>query len=131
MRQHKIGRHCVFNINYHLVFCPKYRKPLLTNDLAKDLENIINDTAKKIDVQIESLAIQPDHVHIFVSAKPNLSPHIIVKRIKGASSNILRKKYKHILSKLPCLWSSSYYIGTAGCVSESVIKMYIENQKNI
>jgi putative transposase len=131
MRQLKIGKHCVYNINYHIVFCPKYRKPILTNDLKVDIEQIFYNTAKSIECNIESMSVMPDHVHLFITAKSNISPHTIVKRLKGAASNILRKKYNHILSKLPTMWSSAYYIGTIGSVSESVVRMYIENQKGV
>ena len=74
------------------------------------------------------MEIMPDHVHLFVSSPPVLSPHKIVKKLKGASSNILRKEFPQLL-KLPALWSSSYYVGSVGFVSESIVKNYIENQK--
>jgi putative transposase len=121
MRPYKLGHHCCFNINYHIVFCPKRRKPILTNDLREDLIKIFYEVAQKVDFNIENLEI--------ISAKPTIAPHSIIKRLKGASSKIIREKYGHITNKLPALWSSSYYIGSVGSVSESVIKMYIDNQK--
>jgi putative transposase len=129
MRPYKLGHHCCFNINYHIVFCPKRRKPILTNDLREDLIKIFYEIARQIDINIENLEIMADHIHMFVSAKPTIAPHSIIKRLKGASSKIIREKYSHITNKLPALWSSSYYIGSVGSVSESVIKMYIDNQK--
>lgn len=118
-----------YNINYHIVFCPKRRRAVLVDDIALSCKNIITDIVQKVNGQIESLEVMPDHVHIFVSIHPKISPHILVKQIKGATSNKLRKTFPQLL-KLPTLWSSSYYIGTVGHVSESVVRLYIENQKN-
>lgn len=122
--------HGVYNINYHLVWTPKRRKAVLVGLIAKTLEDIITEKSAEINVNVESMTVMPDHVHIFVSAPPTISPHQIVKKIKGASSNFLRKNYPQ-LKRLPCLWTSSYYCGTVGHVSESVVKHYIENQKGV
>lgn len=124
----KLNNHSAFNINYHIVFCPKRRKPVLVGDVALHCKDIYTKICEKLNLKIESISIQPDHVHIFVSAHPKISPHKIVKAMKGASSNILRKCYPQLL-KLPALWSGAYYVGTIGSVSESIVKLYIENQK--
>lgn len=124
----KIRSHCAYNINYHVVFCPKRRKPVLVNLIADDCKNIFKDVAVKNDIEILSMEVMPDHVHLFLTAPPKLSPHILVKRLKGASSVVLREKYPQ-LKRLPSMWAASYYVGTVGSVSESVVKMYIENQK--
>jgi putative transposase len=125
IRKHSGG---TFNISYHVVFCPKRRRPVLVDDIARDCKNIIVEILEKIKGKTEALEIMPDHVHLFVSIHPKISPHMIIKKIKGATSNYLRKKYPQ-LSCLPALWSSSYYVGTVGTVSESTVKFYIENQK--
>ncbi len=125
---YKVSKHSVYNINYHIVFCPKRRKAVLVDDLAIDLEKNIRETCGKLGCDIHALTIQPDHVHIFLSASPALAPHRIIKNLKGRSAHELRPKYK-ILQKLPAMWSRSYYLGTVGFVSDSIIKHYIENQK--
>ncbi len=117
-------------INYHVVFCPKRRQKVLNGNIALDCEIIIKEAVEKVNGKVESLTILPDHVHLFISATPKFSPNQLVKRIKSATSLFLRKKYPQ-LRKLSSLWSSSYYIGTTGTVSESVVKLYIENQKNV
>lgn len=126
--KYRTSPHSVYNINYHIVFCPKRRKSILVDDIVIDLTEIVQRVCEKMKVKIESLAIQPDHVHLFVSAPPTLAPHLIVKNIKGVSSRELTPRYS-IIQKLPTMWSRSYYIGTVGFVSESVVKNYIENQK--
>ena len=125
---YRLSKHSVHNVNYHLVFCPKRRKPVLVDDIEKDLHKIILEITEKMNVKIESLAIMPDHVHMFVSCPPTIAPHEIVKNIKGASSAYLRSRYPFLM-KIPTMWSRSYYIGSIGHVSESVVKHYIENQK--
>lgn len=127
--EYKISSHCVFNINYHIVFTPKRRKAVLVGDIARDLKQNILETAAKVKIKIEAMEIMPDHVHLFVSSSPSIAPHKIVKRIKGNSSHFLRQKYSQLL-KLPTLWNHAYYCGTVGQVSESVVKNYIESQKS-
>jgi putative transposase len=124
----KIGAHCAYNINYHIVFCPKRRRSILVGDIANDCKTILHEVANDCKIKIEAMEVMPDHIHVFVSAHPKISPYLLIKRFKGRASNILRKKYLQ-LSKLSSLWSGSYYVGTVGNVSESVVKMYIENQK--
>jgi len=124
----KIGNHCAFNLNYHIVFCPKRRKPVLVDAIAEDCKSLIQKTATENGIDILALEVMPDHVHVFLSANPVISPCQIVKRIKASTAIVLRDKYPQ-LRRLPCLWAGSYYIGSVGSVSESVVKLYIENQK--
>lgn len=124
----KHGAHCAYNINYHIVFCPKRRRKILVESIASDCKDIITQVCEEVKAKVEALEIMPDHVHLFVSANPTISPHALIKKIKGRTSNLLRKEYLQ-LSKMTSLWSSSYYVGTIGQVSESVVKLYIENQK--
>ena len=126
---YKVAKHSVYNINYHLVFCPKRRKSVLVDDIVLDLEQLFTDLMVTMGCKIEQLSIEPDHVHLFISAPPNISPHLIIKNLKGNTSKFLRDKYPQ-LKKLPTMWSRSYYIGTVGFVSESVVKNYIANQKS-
>lgn len=124
----KRGRCGTWNLNYHLVWTPKRRAPVLKGLIATDLKDLISQKATELGLEIKAIEAMPDHVHLFVSSIPQLSPHRIVKAFKGLTSNVLRKKYPQLL-KLPSLWSSSYYCGSVGEVSESVVKAYIEAQK--
>lgn len=126
--EYKVSNKCVYNVNYHLVWCPKRRSPCLIGNIAEDLKTLIRAKANEKGIKIEAFEVMPDHVHVFVSAKPSFSPHIIVKYFKGAASCVLRKKYPQ-LQKMTSLWSRSYYCGTVGVVSESVVRAYIDNQK--
>ncbi len=127
--RYKLSAGCVYNVNYHLVWCPKYRKAVLVDSVAADLKTLIEEVAKKHEIEIGGMEIMPDHIHLFVSANPTLSIHYIVQQFKGVTSHELRGKYEHLRKKLPTLWSRSYYVGTAGFVSDTVIKNYIAHQK--
>jgi len=120
----------VHNVAYHLIWCPKYRRKVLVGKVEKRLKQLLKIKAKENGWKIETMEIMPDHVHIFVKANPVASPHWIVQQFKGNSSNILRKEFKHLKSKLPTLWTRSYYCESVGHISEETIKKYIEDQKN-
>lgn len=117
----------VFLLNYHLIFCPKRRRPVLTGAVKLRLEEIIRKVAADIDAKVLALDIMPEHVHLFVSAVPQMAPNQVVGRFKGASSRILRHEFPHLL-RLPSLWTRSSFISTAGNVSSSTIQKYIEAQ---
>ncbi len=114
-------------VNYHIVFCPKYRRKLLVGKIKVRLEEIIRDVALKNGWEIISREVMPDHVHLFVCADARTRPEIVVKRFKGRSSRYLRNEFPELL-KMPTLWTRSYFLSTAGNVSASVIKKYIEQQ---
>lgn len=119
----------VHNVAYHLIWCPKYRRSVLIGDVEKRLKQLLKQKANENDWKIETMEIMPDHVHLFVKANPVASPHWIVQQFKGYSSNILRKEFPELKSKLPTLWTRSYYCESVGHISEDTIKKYIEDQK--
>ena len=125
--EYKHSRNQVFLINYHLVWCPKRRKKVLVNKIAKRLKEIFNQVAQDKDIDILTLEVMPDHLHLFVSCQPQMTIHKLVKAFKGRSSNILRKEFPELL-KLPSLWTNSYFVSTAGNISNKTIQKYIENQ---
>lgn len=125
------ARTCVYNVNYHIVWCVKYRKPILTENIQKELKQILYDIANDKGFIIQSCEIgDNDHIHLFVSAHPKLSPSYIVKMLKGISGRKLFLNHPEISDKLwkGTLWNNSYYIETIGSISEDVIKQYIEKQ---
>ena len=125
--EYKHNRTSVTMINYHIVFCPKYRRKLLVGDIKKRLEEIMFDVALENGWEIISKEVMPDHVHLFVSADVRSRPEIVVKRFKGRSSRYLRNEFPELL-KMPTLWTRSYFLSTAGNVSAETIKKYIEQQ---
>ena len=121
----------VFNVAYHLIWCPNYRRKVLVGDIQKRLEELLTEKAFEIRCKIEALEIMPDHVHLFIKTMPTLSPHFVVQQLKGYTSRILRKEFSELKSRLPTLWTRSYYCESVGNISEESIKKYIENQKNV
>ena len=126
---HKKG--IVYKNQFHIIFCPKYRRKVLVNGVDERLKEILFEIAKTKDVEIKALEIMPDHVHIFIDFDPRLTLHKIVKDFKGISSRILREEFPHLKSRLPSLWTRSYFACSIGHISEETIKKYIEDQKNV
>lgn len=124
---HKKG--IVYKNQLHIIFCPKYRRKVLVSGVDERLKEILFEIAKTKDVEIKALEIMPDHVHIFIDFDPRLTLHKIVKDFKGISSRILREEFPHLKSRLPSLWTRSYFACSIGHISEETIKRYIENQK--
>ena len=119
----------VYNLHYHLVFCPKYRKPVLVGKVASRLKQLLQEKASELGIEIESLEIMPDHVHLFASAPPIYAPAQIAFQFKGFSSRYLRIEFDHLRTKLPSLWSRSYYAGTAGGAPLAVSAEYVKSQR--
>lgn len=120
--------HRIHLVVYHLIWCPKRRKPVLTGKVAADCKALIEAKCSEHGWHIEQLAIRPDHVHLFVRAWPTNSPAEVLKEVKGVTSHELRLKHPQ-LRKLPSLWTRSYFASTAGTVSQETIRRYIEAQK--
>lgn len=127
----KRGRNSVYQMGYHVVWCTKYRKPVLAAEIAETLKDLLFKIAADRDFSIEKLEIMPDHVHLFLSAGPNRLAADMVKVLKGVSARFLFKEYPWLKKQLwgGHLWNPSYYVGTVGDISEEVIRKYIESQK--
>lgn len=121
-------RYTHYQINYHFVWIPKYRRRVLVGSVKDDLEEGIRVVCSERMFRIISLEVMPDHVHLFLSAPPRYSPSMIINSIKGATSKRLRGKYSH-LKRMPSLWTRTYYVGTAGNMSADTIRRYIEEQQ--
>ena len=128
--EYQRDEHRVHLIVYHLIFCPKRRKPVLTGKVASDCRALIEGKCNERGWHIEELAIQPDHIHLFVRVWPADSVADVLKEIKGVTSHELRKKHPQ-LRKMPSMWTRSYFAATAGNVSQETIRRYIEAQKGI
>lgn len=125
------SRHSVYNVSYHIVFCTKYRRKVLIYGAEARLKKLFLEKAQELDIQIEDMEVMPDHVHLFVKSKPVYMIHFVINQLKGYVSLILRKEFPHIRTRLPSLWTRSYFVETIGHISESAVKRYIENQKKI
>ncbi|SRR6266498_645488 len=123
-------QHTVHLIVYHIIWCPKRRRKVLQEDIAKRLGQIVVEVAKQREWEVLRLAIQPDHVHLFIRANPYTLPTDIARTIKGRSSHLLREEFPQ-LHKLPSLWTRSTFYSTVGNVSVETIQKYIERQSKV
>lgn len=116
-------------INYHFVFCPRYRRKIFLNErLDNRFKELVSEVARKHDFKIVALETDKDHCHLFLNALPNYSPSDIMAKIKGGTSKVLRDEFKE-LNAMPNLWTRSYFVSTADNVSSETIKQYVENQR--
>ncbi len=127
--EYKSNNNIVYSCKYHVVWCPKYRRKILTGEIETRLKEVIINTCLEIKVDIIEMEIMPDHVHLLIEVDPQYGVHKVIKLIKGRSSFLLRKEFKSLTTKLPTLWTNSYFISTVGGAPLSIIKQYIENQK--
>jgi len=125
----KSSKNVVYSCKYHILWCPKYRRKVLVDDVEKRLKEIIIDITEKQNVEIIKMEIMPDNVHMLVEVDPQYGIHKLVKKLKRVSSRILRGEFKHLTTKLPTLWTHSYFVSTVGSAPLKVIKQYIESQK--
>lgn len=128
------ARTCVYNVNYHIVFCIKYRKQVLNSIVEKRLKEVAYEVAEEKDFIIHKIEVgELDHVHVFVSAHPKVAPSYIVKMLKGIIGRKLLMEFPEITKKLwnGQLWSNSFFLETVGSVSEDAIKQYIKKQSKI
>src|SRR5260221_3357575 len=129
--EYQRDEHRVHLILYHLIWCPKRRKPILVGNVKERCQQLLEQKCEVKGWHVISWAIQPDHVHLCVRVWPTESAADVVKELKGATSFSLRQEFKPLLSKLPSLWTRSYFAATVGSVSEDGIKAYIQAQKGV
>lgn len=128
------ARTCVYNIHYHLIWCVKYRRKVLTPAIEEDLKSILQDIAKENGFSVDQCEVgEADHVHCFISAPPKLSITFIVKHLKGTSGLRLFRMHSKLKSQLwkGQLWNGSYFVETIGSTSEENIKRYIAHQEKV
>ncbi len=129
MNEYRRTNTTVSLINYHFVFCPRYRRKIfLRSDVEERFKQLVQEICEELDIVIVALECDKDHTHMFLNALPTFSPADIMAKIKGVTSKKLREEFTH-LRHLPSLWTRSYFVSTAGNVSSKTIKRYVEQQK--
>ncbi|MBZ9686102.1 IS200/IS605 family transposase [Clostridium estertheticum] len=115
-------------INYHFVFCPRYRRKIfLIPNVEERFKHMVKFICEELDIEIIAIECDKDYTHMFLNCLPTLSPSDIMQKIKGGTSRVLRGEFLE-LNKMPSLWTRSYFVSTSGVCSET-IKKYVENQK--
>lgn len=126
---YKSNNNVVYPCKYHVVWCPKYRRKVLIGEVETRLKELIKESCTNVNVDIIEMELMPDHVHLLIEVDPQFGVHKAIKSIKGRTSKVLRSEFPHLKTKLPTLWTNSYFIATVGGAPLSVIKQYIESQK--
>ncbi len=125
----KRKRNVVYACTYHVVFCPKYRRKVLVHGVDERLKAIVREVATDTESDVLEIEVMPDHVHLLLGVDPHFGIHRLVHLIKGRSSRVLRQEFPWLKSRLPSLWTNSYFCSTTGGAPWSTIKQYIESQK--
>jgi putative transposase len=129
--EYKTNNNIVYSCKYHVVWCPKYRRKVLVDGVDKRLKELIRDIAGKYHTEVIEMEIMPDHVHLLIEVDPQYGIHRLIRQIKGQTSRILRQEFSWLKSRLPTLWTNSYFVSTAGGAPLAIIKQYIEQQKHV
>ena len=130
MRKFNSLDHIKWTCTYHIIFCPKYRRPVLIGKIEIKLKKLLEIKAHDLGIKIKELEVMPDHVHSILEIPPTKSIGVVIGRLKGYTSRYLREEFPELKRKLPSLWTNSYFIASVGGVTLNQLKQYVESQKN-
>ena len=122
-------QHLVFSCQYHVIFCPKYRRKVLCDVLDERFKELVLLDQERSEYRVVEMEVMPDHVHMLLDVSPSIGIFKTVCHIKGFTSRVLRREYPSLKTRMPSLWTRSSFISTVGSVSLDVVRGYIENQK--
>ena len=130
-KKYKTDNHLVFSCQYHVIFCPKYRRSVLVDGVDKRLKELILSKESEYRYEVLDMEVMPDHVHLILDVNPKVGIFTVVNHIKGYTSHELRKEFPSLKSRLPTLWTQSKFISSVGAVTLEVVNKYIEEQKGV
>ncbi|CCF81558.1 ISHa1152 transposase A [Helicobacter bizzozeronii CCUG 35545] len=128
--KYKSNNNIVYSCKYHIVWCPKYRRKVLVDQVEIRLKQIILEVAQELEVEILEMETDKDHIHILAEVDPSFGVMKFIRTAKGRSSRLLRQEFAHLRTRLPTLWTNSCFISSVGGAPLEVIKQYIANQQN-
>jgi putative transposase len=120
----------VFQCAFHVVWCPKYRRRVLGGQIEERLKQLVREVVEEKGAWLVALEVMPDHVHLLVEVDPQFGVHKLVKAMKGRTSRVLREEFPSLRSRLPTLWTNSYFVATTGGAPLAAVKRYVEQQKS-
>lgn len=129
-KEYRKSETTVYSCQYHVVFCPKYRRPVLIEPIGEKIKELAPQYCETLGIMILDMEVMPDHVHLLMDIPPTFVVRNAVTRLKGFLSHELRTMFPKLKSRLPSLWSRSSFISSVGAVSLEEVKRYIDNQKN-
>lgn len=128
-KKYKSNHSLVYSCQYHVIFCPKYRRKVLMNGVDERLKELILEKQEQYGYEVLDMEIMPEHVHLLLDVNPQTGVMKVISQIKGYTAHELRKQFPWLKSRLPCMWTRSKFISTVGAVTLDVVKKYIADQK--
>ena len=119
----------VWKCDYHIIWCTKYRRPVLTAPIQERLKQLVLQKQSEYDYVVHAIEVMENHVHLVASVPPQELVSLVVGRIKGFCSRVLRDEFPELNTRLPCLWTRSKFVSSTGGVTLEVLKRYVEHQK--
>jgi putative transposase len=131
MERYRTGAHSRFDLKYHFVWIPKYRKAILSGQVGIRLRSLVREICRTLEIEIVEGSVSSDHVHVLLSCPPNLSPSKIMQAIKGKTSRKLLAEFKHLQKQFwgRHLWARGYFVASSGNVTDEAIREYIRQQE--
>ena len=119
----------VYSCQYHVIFCPKYRRPVLNDAVSARMKELVLGKQEEYGFAVMEMEVMPDHVHLLLDIDPRVGVNQVIAKIKGYTSHELRQEFPWRKKRLPTLWTRSKFISTVGAVTLEVVQQYIVNQK--
>ena len=124
-------RSATYACEYHIIWCTKYRRTALSAEIQDRFKELVLESQEKYDFVVRAVETMTDHVHLFISIPPTEAVGILIGKIKGMTAKVLREEFPHLKSRLPNLWTRSYFVASTGGVTLEVLKQYVESQKGV
>ena len=124
-------RYSTYACEYHIIWCTKYRRSALSDEMQARFKELVLEAQEKYGYIVRALETMTDHVHLLMSIPPTENVSIMIGRIKGMTAKVLREEFPHLKSRLPNLWTRSYFVASTGGVTLEVLKQYVASQKGV
>ncbi len=121
----------VYSCQYHVIFCPKYRRAVLVDAVAARLKELLLEKQGEYGYAVMEMEVMPDHVHLLLDVDPRVGVASVVAKVKGYTSHALREQYPWLKKRLPTLWTRSKFISSVGAVTLETVQQYIASQKGV
>ena len=121
----------IYNLGYHVVWCPKYTRKVLVGDIETRLKELLLEKAEELGITIAQIDVFPTYVHLYIKSKPTYAIHFVINQLKAYSSVALRKEFPELKTKLPTLWTRSYFVDNISKLSDKNVQEYVDNQKKV
>ena len=128
---YQTSRYSTYACEYHIIWCTKYRRSALSDEIQARFKELVLESEEKYGFIVRAIETMADHVHLLMSIPPTENVSIMVGKIKGMTAKVLREEFPHLKSRLPNLWTRSYFVASTGGVTLQVLKQYVESQKGV